>query len=86
MAKREIRAEPAFNRETVEEKGAILSIPMDEDLAARFAAFSCRNRDFATREEAARHILRLWLTENGYNGVHQDAGTRPEALNASNDD
>ena len=63
-----------------------LSIPIDDDLAARLAAFACRNPEFATREDAVRHILRHWLTENGYNGSHEDAGTRPEALNASNDD
>lgn len=64
----------------------VLSIPIDDDLAARLAAFACRNPDFATPEDAARHILRHWLAENGYNGSHEDAGTRPEALNASNDD
>ncbi|MGN6549111.1 MAG: hypothetical protein ACTHJ3_04350 [Pararhizobium sp.] len=64
-----------------------LTIPMDDDLASRLAAFRRQNPDFMTIEEATRHILRLWLTENGYDGlVHADAGRRPDALNASNDD
>jgi hypothetical protein len=86
MAMREAQVMPVSAAEAAKDKSSVLSVPMDDDLVARFASFSCRNRDFETREEAARHILRLWLTENGYNGVHQDAGTRPEALNASNDD
>lgn len=64
-----------------------LAVPMDADLAARLAAFQRQNPDFMTIEDAARHIMRLWLTENGYDGLaHADAGRRPDALNASNDD
>ena len=76
-----------------EETGSIpgvrrITITIDEDLAYRLATFRCRHGDAAGRnEDAIRHILRLWLTENGYNGLeHEDAGRRPEALNASNDD
>ncbi len=66
---------------------ASIRVSIDDDLASRLAAFSCRHPDYADRrEDAIRHILRLWLTENGYDGRHADAGTRPEALNASNDD
>lgn len=65
-----------------------LTLTIDDDLAARLAAFRCRNPQTAKRDEdAIRHILRLWLTENGYDGLrHEVDGTRPEALNASNDD
>lgn len=63
------------------------SILLDDDLAARLAAFIARNSEFAGREEAAlRHVVRLWLTEHGYDGTHADAGTPPQRLNASNDD
>lgn len=65
---------------------ATLSITLDADLAARLAAFVCRNPDFAGPEEAARRILRRWLAENGFDGAREDEGIRPEALNASNDD
>ncbi len=64
-----------------------ITVTMDEDLAARLATFRRRHRDVADRDEdAIRHILRQWLTENGYYGLHEEDGTRPEALNASNDD
>ena len=68
--------------------GNRVTIAIDEDLASRLATFRCRHPESGGRnEDAIRHILRLWLTENGYDGLeHEDQGTRPEALNASNDD
>lgn len=63
-----------------------LTFPLDRDLSMRLSMFQCRNPDLGRTEDAVRHILRLWLTENGYDGVHEDLGRRPEALNASNDD
>jgi hypothetical protein len=63
-----------------------VSFPLDADLVMRLELFQCRNPDFTRRDDAVRHILRLWLTENGYDGVHEDLGRRPEMLNASNDD
>lgn len=38
------------------------------------------------REQATEHILRDWLTKHGYLAVEGEEGTRPEDLNASNDD
>lgn len=64
-----------------------IDLQFDHDLAMRLAAFIGRNSEFAGRPDAAaRHILRLWLTEHGYDGAHADAGTPPDRLNASNDD
>lgn len=65
-----------------------ITLTIDADLASRLAAFRRRHPESAARnEDAIRHILRLWLTENGYDGLrHEDDGRRPEALNASNDD
>lgn len=63
-----------------------LTVTIDEDLAMRLSTFHRRNPEMPDQAEAVRHILRLWLTENGYDGLHGDDGTRPEALNASNDD
>lgn len=48
-------------------------------------------RTFATaqeigREEALERILRDWLSAHRYLPAEKDDGTRPEDLNASNDD
>lgn len=63
-----------------------LTVTLDGELASGLSTFLSRNPEMPAPAEAVRHILRLWLTENGYDGVHEDDGTRPEALNASNDD
>jgi hypothetical protein len=63
-----------------------LDLSLDEDLAAGLAAYRRRASAAPSLEGDVRHILRLWLTENGYMPDVADEGLTPDALNASNDD
>lgn len=48
-------------------------------------AYLNRHPNIGSREHAVEKIVKLWLAENGFLSVHQ-TGTRPEELDASNDD
>lgn len=62
-----------------------LDLSLDEDLSAGLAAYRRKASAAPSLEGDIRHILRLWLTENGYMPEVADEGLMPDALNASND-
>ncbi|TPW27040.1 ribbon-helix-helix domain-containing protein [Pararhizobium mangrovi] len=62
-----------------------ITLKLDDDLVARLEAFRSQNGHLSDDAHAVREILRRWLRENGFDGPHDDAGTRPEALNSAND-
>jgi len=66
------------------DEGTTISVQLPPDLLAALDKFAERD-DVETRSEAARLILKLWLEDNQMLETGQK-GTRPEDLNASNDD
>lgn len=54
------------------------------DLEEAILAFAAQYK--ITREQAVERILRDWLVDHGYLAFSGEKGTRPEDLNASNDD
>jgi len=66
------------------DEGTTISVRLPPDLLAALDKFAERD-DVETRSEAARLILKLWLEDNQMLETGQK-GTRPEDLNASNDD
>ena len=66
------------------DEGTTISVQLTPDLLAALDKFAERD-DVETRSEAARLILKLWLEDNQMLETGQK-GTRPEDLNASNDD
>jgi len=66
------------------DEGTTISVQLTPDLLAALDKFAERD-DVGSRSEAARLILKLWLEDNQMLESGQK-GTRPEDLNASNDD
>lgn len=59
----------------------------DQDLVDAIAAFQGdHDPPIQNRSEAVRRILRDWLIGHGYLPHDPEEGTRPEDLNATNDD
>ena len=66
------------------DEGTTISVQLTPDLLAALDKFAERDA-VGPRSEAARLILKLWLEDNQMLESGQK-GTRPEDLNASNDD
>ena len=62
-----------------------MSAPLDPRLEQALQSFITDHPDMHTREEAITAILINWFTSHGYL-PHEQSGTRPENLDASNDD
>lgn len=57
----------------------------DQETETALDAYLNRHPEITSREHAVEKVVKLWLSENGFLNVHQ-TGTRPEELDASNDD
>jgi len=67
-------------------KTPIAGVRLPDDLAAGVDAFAAEEADNPSRSEAIRRILRDWLVGHGYLKGSAQHGTRPQDLDASNDD
>lgn len=59
---------------------------LSRDVLDGIDAFAANEPDRPARPEAIRRIVRDWLTTHAYLKAEPEVGTRPEDLNASNDD